>query len=213
MGLLGSSALRKYLFGEYGDDPTTNGGYAYKTSMDHLALQGPVVQRPHSIKPYISMHVPAVLMFATAGTCMFRRTRSQEKWMLCNLTLAVAFYVSMKCHKVGNGYFGHQSAFWGCFAGAGISLVRAVIGSGNPRTNLMSCAAFTCMAWFEIGRFHVWGAHIMTLQKVNKGQSVSVASIWQPYIPQDIDPELIMFRGVEVAGEGEESGGEVKQEV
>jgi hypothetical protein len=198
--MLGSDALRKIL---YLEDPTRSNALTSSDSAGKIALRyatcydGPVLgsvgfETASAIQPR-SMYMQSwLVMGASTFCCLSMRARNKEKWWLGLFAVNMVFFNAVKAHKVSNGVVGHQSGFIGDVMLMIGFLGRIMARSGSFRSNVAWLTFSGCMAWYDLGRFHLWMDYLANLRReVTPERSYD---LFAEFSPKDIPLEFLSFR-------------------
>lgn len=198
--MLGSDAIRKIL---YLEDPTRAAGLTSSDEAGKVGLRyatcydGPILgtvgfETASAIQPRSMYFQSWLVMGATTFACLSMRARNKEKWWLGLFCVNMVYFNAVKGHKVGNGVVGHQSGVIGDGLLMLGFLARMMVRSGRLRSNLMWFALSSALAWYDLGRFHLWLDYVAQLRKeVAPQQSYDLLA---EFSPKDIPLEFLLYR-------------------
>lgn len=193
--MLGTSALKKLFFAEQeGDTLYLKRGYHSSTHWDQFPNSA-FLEYSSAVMPPNAFKISTMCMSACFLSCLLSRGRHSEKWWLCGLALGVGYYSAVKCHKVGNGCEGHTASMWCDVAGMIGFMARLIAKNGNRNFNAACLLAFSGLAWYDLGRFHMWSAWLGEYKK--ERTTGHLRNIWTEYTPSSAEPELLPFRSVQ----------------
>lgn len=186
-----ADALRKLIYLDHDFTDLEKGAVHYNTSYDGPLLNSVSFEHPHSVRPPSGTQCSSYVLAATVLGSITMRARHKEKWWLGLMLIGVVQYTSMKAHKVNNGLVGHQTGFFAAaMLGLG-SLARLVVRSGTPRWNLGMLATSAALAWYEVGRFHMWTEHVAWFRMHHNPHEAF--DLLQEYVPQDIETAFVLM--------------------
>lgn len=196
--MISADALRRVLYTDVAKDDGVRSGLRFHTAYDGPLLQSVAFENPAATQPRSMFRFSMYVLGTSAFGCLTMRARNKEKWWLGLFGVTVMYFSALKGHKVDNGLVGHQLAFFadamlviGCFA-------RLLVRSGSPSFNLALLGVGSSLAWFDLGRFHLWSDYVAQLRReVSPERSLDLLD---DYVPEDIDTEFMFFRPAKTKG-------------
>lgn len=189
----GSSALRKLLFADAEETSISRRGYHCSGSYDPL-LNTVAIAQPATIAPKSGFRFACACLASCVVGCLTMKSRNREKWWFGLFLISGVYYNSVKAHKVGNGLVGHQSGFFAAGMGVLGCTARLMARSGSAKWNRRLLLTFTALAWYEVGRYHMWAAHTTEFRReVSPERYYNLLS---EYVPQELQVEFLAYRDV-----------------
>lgn len=190
--MISADALRRVLYSDIDKDEGVRSGLRYHTSYDGPLFQPMGFENPSAAQPRSMYRFSAYVLGCCTLGCLTMRARNKEKWWLGLFGATIMYFSALKGHKVDNGLVGHQLAF---FSDAMLmigSLARILVRSGSLRFNVGLLSMAGCLAWYDLGRFHLWSDYVAQLRReVSPERSLDLLD---DYVPSDIDTEFMFFR-------------------
>lgn len=187
----GAFALRKLLFADTEVGHTVVPGYHFSGTYSTL-LSSAVLPHPAAVPPKNGLPLASVCFGSSLLASLTMKPYRRERWWAGGLFLSIVYYNSVKAHKVGNGVVGHQCGFLAASAGVIGCTARMMSGVGSTKKNAGLIAMFLGLAWYEVGRFHLWCDYLTEFRREAAPQRYQ--DLLGAYVPQDVEVDFLPFR-------------------